>query len=411
LGVAIRDVTMPGQVWGLAAADPAGAICVTSYASRSGTTKDLYNTVLTVVDLTGALIWQHGFRGRPYPPCVDPDGTMWIAHTDGGEQPVVTLSGLGANGRVLRSVIPEHQYPEHLGAFVRMPDGFCVLWLPAPPAHVIDDGAARLARYDDNGDTLWSSPLPLISVSFAGVVEVNERTGWHKRPAKPYTLAVDSCQPLLVAGDRVLAALHDYGSGIGICAIADAATGDIISTTQPQPYGHKAIAGRGRFLVGVQGYGTFSSSLHDRQGLAVQTWPSHGMMLIGDDGEICGPESDNSSRTQRFRVLAPDGSMRDGPLLSGYYTTYPALDVNGTAVFWRDGALAAIDADLHGHELFTGDNERSVLSRVLLMERGSVVFAAADQLLIARNTGLGPLAAGPWPCEGGNIRGNPVLPA
>lgn len=77
-------------------------------------------------------------------------------------------------------------------------------------------------------------------------------------------------------------------SGIGICAILDAVTGQVVATTEPAPYHHKAIAGRGRFLVGSQGYGSFSSTLYDRDGRVLQAWPSRGMMLIDRHGTIRG---------------------------------------------------------------------------------------------------------------------------
>ena len=65
-----HTVAMPGQVWGLAAADPAGPLYVTSYAGRSPSTRNLNTTVLTAVDLAGATIWPRppvpaaGRRGR-----------------------------------------------------------------------------------------------------------------------------------------------------------------------------------------------------------------------------------------------------------------------------------------------------------------------------------------------------------
>jgi hypothetical protein len=87
--------------------------------------------------------------------------------------------------------------------------------------------------------------------------------------------------------------------------------------------------------------------------------------------------------------------MRDGPPLSGYYTTYPALDANGTAVFWRDSALLAVDADLQQRELFTMADDRAVMSRILLLGRGFLAFALDHELLLFHDTGLAPLAGGP----------------
>ena len=174
MGAGVRGVMMPVQVWGLAAGGSVGLVYVTSYAGRGGSIDDLDTTVLTPVDPAGTTMWQRTFAGHPCPPRIDPDGAVWIAHTDGGNPPVFTLTGLGADGRRLRSVIPQ-QAPQYLGVVVQMPDGFCVLWLPIPPAHLIGDGVARLARYDDNRGTMWTTPIPLLSVSLPG---------W-SRPARP----------------------------------------------------------------------------------------------------------------------------------------------------------------------------------------------------------------------------------
>ncbi|HZO67965.1 MAG TPA: hypothetical protein VFB74_23455 [Kribbellaceae bacterium] len=223
------------------------------------------------------------------------------------------------------------------------------------------------------------------------------------------TIEVDHWQPLLVSGDRVLVGVTDGSSGIGICTILDTVTGQIIATTEPAPYGYKAIAGPGQFLVGRQGYSAFSSTLYDRDGRAMQNWPSHGMMLVDRHGTIRGPESENRLPSRSlFRVLNADGSLRDGPPLSGYYTTYPALDADGSAVFWRDGRLLAIDSGLQMRELFTREDQRAVMSRVLLLDHDQIVLALDDELLAFRNTGLAALDTGPWPCADGNIQGNPA---
>jgi outer membrane protein assembly factor BamB len=407
--------TMPGQVWGLAAVDPAGPIYLTSYAGRSPSTRNLNTTMLIAVDLAGTVVWQRTFPGHPQPPRVDADGTVWVAHHDGASTPNFTLTAVGANGEVLRSVTLQQEPPEHLGAVVRLPDGFCALWLPTSPRRRVGNGVARLARYGGCGDTIWSTPLPLVHGLLLRVVEAGVETGWQVRPKRawaPSTLEVHHWQPLLVSGDRILAGINDGGSGIGVCAIVDTSTGRIISTTKPRPYGYKAIAGPERFLVGTQGYGAFSSTLYDRDGQPAQTWPSHGMMLVDSQGAARGPESENilPSRS-RFRVLRPDGSMRDGPPLTGYYTSYPALDATGTTVFWRDGALLAIDADLHQRELFTMADDRAVISRILLLGQEALAVALGHELLLFHDTGLAPLASGPWPCADGTTRGNPAISA
>lgn len=407
------SVTLPGQVWGLAAADPAGPLLLTSYDGRDTNPRFLHTTVLTAVGLAGETRWQRRFAGHPYPPRLDPDGTAWIAHadTDGGDP--LTFTAVDAAGVTLRSVTPLHEPPESLGAFARLPDGFCVVWLPTSRHRAVPEGgSARVARYTDTGDTLWSARLPMTTVSFPGVVEVGTHTAGQVRPKRgwtPSSLTVGSGEPLLVAGDRVLVHIEDYGSGIGVCTTLDTITGQIVAATEPGPLGRKAIAGPGRFLIGSQGYGVFSSTLYDQAGQPVQSWPTHGLMLIDEHGVIRGPESHNTSGRSPFRILDPDGSMDEGPDVNGYYTAYPALDADGTAVFWRNGALTTVDHDLDRRDLYSAADDRAVMSRTLLLDDGIVAFALGDELLIFRDTGLAPLAAGPWPCAEGNLRGNPVL--
>ena len=409
-------VGLPGQVWGLAAADRDGPIYLTSYAGRSPSTRNLYTTVLTAVDLNGGRLWQHTFAGHPFPPRADADGTVWVAHHDDASPPVFTLTSVGADGSVLHEVTPQQEAGEYLGAVVRMPDGFCVLWLPTAPRQWLPPGrTARLARHSDTGSTMWSTPLPLETVSFSGVVEAGVATGWYVQPKnewRPSTLQADHWQPLLVAGDRILAGISDGGSGIGRCTILDTETGNIISTTQPGPYHHKAIAGRGRFLVGAQGYGAFpapSTALTASQptpGPATARCSSTSPARSAARNRRTGCRPGRSSGFQPRRINA-----RRPTSLSGYYTSYPALDANGTAVFWRDGTLLAVDANLDQHELFhRADDERTVMSRTLFLQDAAIAFALDNELLIFRDTGLAPLAAGPWPCADGNIRGNPAIP-
>jgi hypothetical protein len=45
---------------------------------------------------------------------------------------------------------------------------------------------------------------------------------------------------------------------------------------------------------------------------------------------------------------------------------------------------------------------------LVLLGHGTIAFAPDNELLIFRDTGLAPLADGPWPCADGNVHGNPV---
>ncbi len=218
-------------------------------------------------------------------------------------------------------------------------------------------------------------------------------------------------EPLLVAGHRVAATFADKHSGIAVTFFLDTDTGQLIAASRPGPGHHKAISGPGEFLIGFQGYGAFSTGRYDDAGIVMQEWPTHAMILIDRHGGISGPESENvlPSRSHYVR-LEPDGTVRRGPALPGYYTSYPALDSKGTAVFWRDGRLRAVDRNLQMRDLLALDEEkRAVISRIMLLRDGRVAFALRDQLIILPRTGLGPLDSGIWPCADGGLPGNPVL--
>jgi hypothetical protein len=383
---------LPGLVR-LAAPDPAGPIIVATFGGR-------YETVFTAIDLSGRTLWRRTLEGSAVGPRIGPHGAIWGTSKSG-------LTAISPDGAAVDSVAPPHDEHERVRAFVLVPGGFCVIWRRADKYGT----TARLARHSLAGDAVWSTELPFNELSYPGVVEMSVESGWEPRPMKPWrprTVNAAS-QAVLVAGDRVLASLIDDHSGIGACFLVDLVTGDLIATLPPAPYQNKAVVGPGRFLVGCQGYGAFSSALIDRDGQTVQGWPSHTLALVDRDGSIRGPEFENSLPSRsRFRVLRPDGTLSDGPPLADYYTTYPALDAHGSAVFWRDGTLHVIDADLKARALSARtDGSGKAMSRVLLLADGLVVFALGDELLFFRDTGLGPLDSGPWPCGDGNLQGNP----
>ncbi|WP_327308941.1 hypothetical protein OG730_40165 [Streptomyces sp. NBC_01298] len=269
-----------------------------------------------------------------------------------------------------------------------------------------------MARYTREGECLWSAPIVLGAVSFPGVVEMGDRTGWEIRPRRPWVpeeIGVDHWEPLLVSADRLAASFTDTRGGIGRTFFLDLDSGETLSATTPAPAGRKAIAGPGQFLIGSQGYGAFTTGLFGGDGAETARWATHGAMLVDKNGSVSGPELENCLPSQsRFRRLAPDNSLVDGPALTGYYTSDPAMDREGTVVFWRDGKLLAVDSDLTGHELFAMDDSRAVIGRALLLSEGSVAVSLDDEVLVFR-TPLGPLAEGPWPCGEANLRGNPLL--
>ena len=395
--------TMPGQVWRLAASDPAGPLFVTSYGA------DPLTAVLSAVDQRGPVLWRRDFpgSGRPWSR-VSAQGTVWIARPEAAWH---VLEEIDAEGRTLNTVVPPCQPGEAIGAFVLLPDGFCIAWTATPP---MLRGAAplrepRVARYTLDGRRLWSTPVRLGDLSYPGVVELSEAGGWTpqaKRPWTPRGIRSAYHEPLLISGDRVAASFED-SSGLARTFLLDLATGHTIAVTDPAPGGHKAIAGDGEFLIGAQGYGAFETVLLTRDGTTTTRWPSHGALTVTGDSTIRTAEMDNRqpSPTQ-FRHLSPGGELGDGPHLPGYYTAPLATDTEGTTVLWRNGSLTAIDADMTTHHLHTLPGT-GITTRTLILE-GGLVALALDHDLHLLPTPLGPLAPGPWPCADHNLAGNPA---
>ncbi|MFD9062337.1 hypothetical protein ACFVZ3_12530 [Kitasatospora purpeofusca] len=402
--------TMPGQIRAVAASDPSGPLTVTGYGLSP------LATVITRVDLSGEVEWQRTYPGTGKPQSrLATDGALWLAYPDRDGQLLECVLPDGSAGPTAR---PECRADEEIGAFVLLDDGFVISWVSDSrmvrrerrrPTSVPEP---RVARYTREGECLWSTPIALGAVSFPGVVEMGDRTGWEIRPRKPWVpekIGIDHWEPLLVSADRIAARFADTRGGIGRTFFLDLDSGATVSVTAPAPTGRKAIAGPGQFLLGSQGYGAFTTGRFGRDGVETARWASHGAMLVGKNGGVCGPELENvlPSRS-RFRRLAPDNSLVDGPPLTGYYRSYPAMDCEGTAVFWRDGKLLAVDTDLAAHELFAMDDSRAVIGRALLLSEGSVVVSLDNEVLVFR-TPLGDLAEGPWPCGEANLRGNPLL--
>ncbi|MEB3963145.1 hypothetical protein OKJ48_23290 [Streptomyces kunmingensis] len=400
---------MPGQIWSVASPDPSGPLYVTSYGASPS------ETVVTVVDLAGSVAWQRTFAGTGRPRSrLSTDGVLWVAYPD---QAGRVLEGVLPDGSTGRTVAPECGPDDEVGAFVLLDDGFCIAWAGASRllrglgTQQTPRPQPRVARYTQEGTCLWSTPIVLGAVSHPGVVGMGVETGWEKRPLRPWVpeeVGVDRWDPLLVSGDRVAAGFTDTRSGIGRTFFLDLDSGEIVSVTSPAPTGRKAIAGPGEFLIGSQGYGAFTTSRYDREGGETARWASHGAMLVNEQGTICGPELENVlPSTSRFRRLAQGNTLVDGPSLTGYYTSCPAMDREGTTVFWRDGKLLAVDADLALHELFAMGDDRNVMGRTLLLADGRVVVSLNSEVLVFHSP-LGHLAEGPWPCGDANLRGNPV---
>jgi hypothetical protein len=322
-----------------------------------------------------------------------------------------TLLRVGPDGRVRGSLDLTPEPGEELGSFLLLPDGFVVgLYRPVPAASV----DACVARLDAGGRLLWSTPLPAGDVAYAGVVEMGVQTGWAIRPKrawKPRDWQPSFHEPLLLAGDRLLTSYFELRSGIGRSFCLDPDSGQVLWATEPRPEASLAVAGPGEFFVGSQGYGAFDLYLYGRDGTVRQHWDRHAEVVLTEQGEVRGVEMENVEPSRmHFSVFLPDGTVRQGPHLDGYYTTYPVVSKQGVTAFCREGELQTVDLSLH-RSVIAGvgpPSAGSVMTRMLLADDGTLVFGLGDELCLVA-TDLGPMADSPWPCGGGNARGNPVF--
>jgi hypothetical protein len=399
-----RRIVFPDSiVTGLVAESAAGPIYVTSAAENQYS--GLAQTTLSAIDLSGAIRWHRVFEGTTGAPRVAGDGSIWLAH-DGPDG--TALRETGRDGTPSRTIAVTHRPGEKLGQVVILPGGFCTAWTSGPPYQ-----GARVDRRDGDGGCLWSTTIPPARLAHRCVMEASAETGWRSQPKAPWipgTFRLHHWEPLLVSGDRILVSYAEGRSGLGISYFLSAGTGEVINSTGPVPLGRKAICGPGEFLIGVHGYDEFATVRYTRAGDEAVRWPTHGAVLIDHAGKMLGIEHDNRSTAQaKLRRLGQDGSLSDGPAVAGGNLTHPALDRDGTAVFWRDGRLLAVDAGLTLHELYSGKAESSpYLSRTLLLEDGIVAFATNGDVLLFR-TALGPLEESAWPCGDGNLNGNPAV--
>ena len=416
-----RSVVVPASVVGLSAIGPDGPVFVVSYEGKR------HNTTLSAVDLSGNLLWNRKFHGDRGTSHVSEEGTVWIAHRELGD---VMLTEMDRSGATMRTVRPECAPGDRIGAFVVLPRGFCVAWLPPP-----SDGGTpsapvgRVALHAPDGSHVWFTWADLGKVSYEGLMEWRADNDWVGRPIKPFTprsIDVAHQDPLLVSGNRIAVTFDDEprvrGSGLGVTFFLDLDTGQLIERTSPGPHGFKAIPRPGEFLVGFQGYGAFSTQHYDSTGTPVREWATHAMLVVDHNGTIRGPESENMVPGRSdFVVLEGNGRVIHGPAFTGYYTSYPAIDEHGTSAFWRDGRLVTVDANLKMRTVLSStssEEDHTWSSRVLLLADGLVAFSLRDyhrfdddveELIFVENTGLGSLDGGVWPCGDGGLHGNPVV--
>lgn len=349
--------------------------------------QDKTGTILCF-DLDGVRLWEKQYPSM-YPQSLklDQSGDIWLASD-------THLRKYDTTGNPIADYEIDWADYGAMGGFIVAQDGYYV----CSRLQSYDFEGPSVRRYLSDGSLVWQSALP----KGPSDRKRHKEYGW-----RPHPSGYD--QPLTLSGPILIARYRNDISGVGQVYGLDSSTGQHRWSTPTQPTAPVAIATEGRFLIGSQGYGNFDTCLYDESG-TVQHWSSSGFILITEAGEIRCVEMRNTSEPMHFCILKTDGVIRKGPHLSSYYTAYPVLDDNSAAVFWRDGKLLAVDRDLQLHVLYedAGHMRFTSYSRILLFEGHKLVFGSGQELWIF-DVDLAPMARSPWPCQFGNLEGNPVF--
>lgn len=284
---------------------------------------------------------------------------------------------------------------EALASFLLLPDGFVVSTCQWQLDISIEP---RVMRLDEKGQPRWVTDIRVDSEDV------------DSEDSDPWTIYFVG-EPLIVAGDFVLAGYSSVRSGIGRWYCLNLESGAIHWHTELIPVHYAASMGLGRFLIGAQGYGAFETYLYDAvEGLKCE-WTTHGYWVVRDNGEVRLVEMENRLPSRmHVSILELRGRVRQGPHLDGYATTYPFITSDGQLVFCRNGELCVVDERLKKHVLHREPSLSKLGSGRMLREPGGkLVFTVGDELWLV-DAGIAEMAKSPWPCGSGNPGGNPVWP-
>ncbi|WP_125781961.1 hypothetical protein [Amycolatopsis sp. WAC 01375] len=396
------SLSLPGQPWSVVAPSAAGPLYVLCTK-----VKELPNRrTLLAIDLAGNVLWQRELEGDPNGHWSQKSYTKHLRVSESGTVFLIdgdVLLGFDASGETQVAIRLDHDQDEAPGPFALVREGFCTTWTTLPGRH----RDVRVDVRDGSGTCMWSTRIPTEPLGYRGPPGLEDDFAPFK-PTMPHEFSPSYWDPLLVSGDRILAGFDDVSTGLSLSYLLDRDSGGLVATTPVSGGKHKAIAGLGEFLAGDRGFGLLGTARYDASRAEVVRWDSDGPLLVGPDGAIRSVESGNPEGARRFRKLNADGSTDDGPALSRSHFGSPALDSAGTVVFTQDGALRAIDAELHERVLCEIPDERDLYGRIVLLEDGLVAFTVGHGLFLAE-TDLGPLPSSGWVCSDGNLRANPVL--
>ena len=379
--------------------------------------------ILTCFDLNGHRIWERSIERKPYlaRQLRVANDQIWLACGS-------SLARFDFAGNALEALTPPLREQEEIGQFLLSDGDVAVSLYRDREIYGEDETHApdmrpRVMRLGQQGNVIWQTNLPVEPLQFDGIVSMSADDNWRAKPMKawqPRSWKADCYvnDGLLLAGEVLLASYIDISSGIGLSYAIRWSDGAFLWASEMCPYSRRGIYASHSFVFSVSGYGAFRTFVLNEKGEKTGEWTSSGDFCVGQNGNIWMQESTNvPSQLFHSVCLRPDGETRKGAQLNGFEGSAPALSEIGS-IFWRMGQLVRVDFDgkLHILNSRVGDPKSRVLSRTMLDENGSLIFATAGtganskqiEAALWIGEGLAPLASAPWPCGDGDAAANPV---
>jgi hypothetical protein len=356
------------------------------------------DVILALYEHTGTLIWQKSTNAQ-FPRAIKVvKGQLYFC--DGADLFIFDMLG-----QLLQTVSVQLAPQEWIGNYVVVDNGYYICTRESYPGPN-DIREPRIIRLDRQGQQIWSATLPKPNQ------EQEKDSRWARMEWQPeYQFS-----PIMISGDRLLSTYFDLASGLSLGYCLDTITGELLWSTPLRPSGNRVSLSQGRFLIGFQGYDFFDSYLYTAEGSIKNHWKSHGYVVITEAGEVRIVEMENRLPSRmHVSVLEIDGTVRQGPHLDRYRTSYPVIDQQNNIWFWREGELTVVSADMKKRVVysdFSAQPHLTMYSQMLLVQGKLILtictYGGKNELLVF-DTPEVSLANSIWPCFGGNLGTNPVV--
>ncbi|MFJ2579309.1 hypothetical protein [Kitasatospora aureofaciens] len=210
-------------------------------------------------------------------------------------------------------------------------------------ATVIDHRSKRGAQLRDRPKEPFARRDDLVISGRAGEITCADtagRTRWtHPVPGSPNAAHISSGR-VLVTTDSL--DYHAWGH-LGPAYLLDLADGTLTAELRGA---RGAALGGGRFVLGLEGYGTFATWQYDRDGTLTDTWRSYGHYVVGTGLRVVECDRNGPTESRVVRLL-PGGVIERSPLLlTDSQVPRPLVLPDGTIVVLDAGVLRAVGRDL-----------------------------------------------------------------